>query len=152
MMNWKRTYVLASSAALVLALAACATAGSDESAKTTVPIEDLHCALPTNCVSSLGASGMRPLSFVGSGAEAMAQLRATLKSFPEATVQGMTETTVVAVFTTPVGFRDTVEFRIDSTAHRIDFRSRSGFGLYDFGKNRARMMAFSDRFTHQLAR
>ncbi|MEP7140376.1 MAG: DUF1499 domain-containing protein, partial [Caldimonas sp.] len=51
-----------------------------------------------------------------------------------------------AVFTTPIGFRDLVDFRIDAAAHRIDYRSRSSFGLFDFGKNRSRMTAFAARF------
>ena len=51
-----------------------------------------------------------------------------------------------AVFTTPLGFRDRVDFRIDAQAQRIDYRSRSSFGLFDFGKNHSRMKAFSARF------
>ena len=88
----------------------------------------------------------------GSKADGLAQLRATLQSFPEATVQGMTETTLVAIFTTPAGFKDIVEFRIDATSNRIDFRSRSGFGLFDFGKNRSRMAEFAARFAKQAVR
>lgn len=143
-------YASISSAALVIGLAACATVNNDRSSMASLPTEDLHCTLPTNCVSSLGDSGMPALPFAGTDAEAMAQLRATLQSFPEATVQQMTKTTLNAIFTTPAGFRDIVEFRIDSTAHRIDFRSRSGFGLYDFGKNHTRMTAFATRFANQV--
>jgi len=50
------------------------------------------------------------------------------------------------VFTTSLGFRDLVDFRIDAQAQRIDYRSRSSFELFDFGKNRSRMSAFSARF------
>ena len=50
------------------------------------------------------------------------------------------------VFTTPLGFKDLVDFKINAQAQRIDYRSRSSFGLYDFGKNRSRMSAFSNRF------
>lgn len=114
--------------------------------------DDLHCSLPTNCASSLGSANEHPLAFVGSKADGLAQLRATLQSFPEATVQGMTETTLVAIFTTPAGFKDIVEFRIDATSNRIDFRSRSGFGLFDFGKNRSRMAEFAARFAKQAVR
>jgi hypothetical protein len=39
--------------------------------------------------------------------------------------------------------------RIDSQSQRIDFRSRSLFGLFDFGKNRSRMQAFATRFEQQ---
>jgi uncharacterized protein (DUF1499 family) len=43
------------------------------------------------------------------------------------------------IFTTPAGFRDRVGFAVDPPAQRIDFRSRSTFGLVDFGNNRSRM-------------
>ena len=53
---------------------------------------------------------------------------------------------VEAVFTTPAGFTDVVDFRIDPAQQRIAYRSRSTFGLYDFGKNRSRMLLFAERF------
>jgi uncharacterized protein (DUF1499 family) len=55
-------------------------------------------------------------------------------------------------FITPAGFRDQVNFRIDPQAQRIDFRSRSSFGLFDFGKNRSRMQEFVMRFERQSRR
>jgi len=39
-----------------------------------------------------------------------------------------------------------VDFQIDPAAERIDFRSRSLLGLFDFGKNRSRMQDFALRF------
>ena len=59
---------------------------------------------------------------------------------------------LAAVFTTPIGFRDELEFRIDPAAGRIDFRSRSQLGLFDFAKNRSRMTAFAARFEQQTRR
>ena len=56
------------------------------------------------------------------------------------------------IFTTPIGFRDQIDFRIDVQAQRIDFRSRSQFGLFDFGKNRSRMQEFATRFEQQSRR
>lgn len=50
---------------------------------------------------------------------------------------------------TPAGFRDQVDFRIDPQAQRIDFRSRSLFGLFDWAKNRSRMQEFKRRFEHK---
>ncbi|MBM3344342.1 MAG: DUF1499 domain-containing protein [Betaproteobacteria bacterium] len=35
-------------------------------------------------------------------------------------------------------------------AQRIDFRSRSLLALYDWGKNRYRMLAFTSRFEQQV--
>lgn len=54
-----------------------------------------------------------------------------------------------AIFTTPLGFKDQVDFRIDSQAQRVDFRSRSLSGLFDWGKNRSRMQEFTARFAKQ---
>lgn len=76
----------------------------------------------------------------------MAQLKATLATFAEATVERSDGLTLVAIFTTRLGFRDEVEFRIDAVTQTIHYRSRSLTGLYDFGKNRARMQEVKTRF------
>lgn len=111
----------------------------------------INCTLPTNCVNSRTSSGLAPLRFAGTVAHGQALLQATLASFPEATVQQRDESTITAVFTTPAGFRDDVIFLLDPQQHQIDFRSRSGFGLYDLGKNRSRMQAFTARFAEVTA-
>jgi len=51
-----------------------------------------------------------------------------------------------AIFTTLLGFRDEVEFRLDAEAQTIHFRSRSLMGAYDFGKNHSRMQDLKSRF------
>ena len=79
-------------------------------------------------------------------------LRATLGEFPEAKIVSSDGMTLEAVFTTTLGFRDLVDFRIDAATQRIDYRSRSSFGLFDFGKNRSRMAAFSARFERNAGR
>lgn len=109
--------------------------------------EALSCFSPGNCVNSLDdLSGLPPLRFNGSATEGKAVLLATLAAFPEATVHLDEASQVEAIFTTTLGFRDTVLFRIDPAGQRIDFRSRSNVGLYDFGKNRSRMKEFTARF------
>ena len=121
-------------------------------AAENVPIDPrLSCTLPSNCVNSRTSSGLAPLHFTGTGAQGLAMLQATLASFPEATVQQQDEGTITAVFTTPAGFRDDVIFLLDSQQQQIDFRSKSGFGLYDFGKNRSRMEAVTARFAETAA-
>lgn len=110
---------------------------------------DLACSLPSNCVSSRGDGGLVPLLYAGTPVRAMAMLQATLTTFPEATVVCSDPLAMEVVFTTPVGFRDHVDFRIDTQAQRIDFRSRSLFGLFDWGKNRSRMQEFKTRFEQQ---
>ena len=113
---------------------------------------DLACPLPSNCVNSQGTGGFMPLRFAGAAAQALALLQATLATFPEATIVRTEPLSLEVIFTTPVGFRDQVDFRIDAQAQRIDFRSRSLFGLFDFGKNRSRMQDFATRFELQSQR
>jgi len=113
---------------------------------------DLECTLPSNCVNSIGTGGLLPLKFNGTPAQAMAALQATLTGFPEAKVMHTEALTLQAIFTTPVGFKDQVDFVIDPKAGRIDYRSRSLFGLFDWGKNRSRMQELAARFEAQRQR
>jgi uncharacterized protein (DUF1499 family) len=100
-------------------------------------------------VNSTGTGGFAPLPYRGTPAQAMALLQATLKRFPEATIVQSDALTMQVIFTTPIGFRDQVDFRINPQDQRIDFRSRSLFGLFDWGKNRSRMQDFTARFEQQ---
>ena len=127
-------------------------AAENEATGSLLPVaEALSCFSPGNCVNSLDdLSSLPPLRFTGTAAEGKAILLATLADFPEATVHLDVALQVEAVFTTTVGFRDTVLFRIDPAGQRIDFRSSSNFGLYDFGKNRSRMKEFTARFEKTL--
>lgn len=140
--------------ALTVLLGACAaTAPTSNSIGARDPgSSDLGCLLPSNCVNSLGTGGMEPLRYTGTSEQALNLLRATVATFPEATVVRAEPLAMELIFTTPVGFRDQIDFRIDVQAQRIDFRSRSLFGLFDFGKNRSRMQEFATRFAHQSRR
>lgn len=131
--------------ALVVLLGACASIAPESGSA------QLTCSIPSNCVTSRETGDLMPLRFTGTQAQALELLRATVATFPEATVVGADPLGLQLIFTTPIGFRDEVEFRIDAKAQRIDFRSRSLFGLFDFGKNRSRMREFTTRF-EQLAR
>ena len=141
----KSKYVILTSALL---LGACvATAPKPD--RTGMPDSsnpDLACQLPSNCMSSGGNGGLEALPFAGTPTQAMGMLQATLTTFPEATIVRSEPLLMVVIFTTPAGFRDQVDFRIDPQAQRIDFRSRSLFGLFDWGKNRSRMQEFKRRF------
>ena len=113
---------------------------------------DLACTFAGNCVNSLGTGGLVSLRYAGTPTQALATLQATLSTFAEAQVVRSEPLALVVIFTTPVGFRDQVDFRIDAEARRIDFRSRSLFGLFDWGKNRSRMQEFATRFEQQSRR
>ncbi len=106
----------------------------------------MSCRLPSNCVNSFASAGLAPLSYEGTAAQALALLQASLATFPKAKIELTKPLYLEATFTTKIGFRDQVEFKINEPDKRIDFRSRSKFGLYDFGKNRSRMLEFSARF------
>ena len=140
---------LSSRLALILGAATAATLLVSCAAEQPLPPGDrkaLACTLPGSCVDSLGMGGLAPLKYRGTPAQAQAQLELTLKTFPEAKIFRRETLTTQAIFTTPAGFRDQVDFEIDPVAQSIDFRSRSLFGLFDFGKNRSRMEEFAKRF------
>lgn len=134
--------VLLSGLATAAALAACASP-ADPSAPVEVA---LACTLPSNCVSTIDG-GAAPLRFDGDAPLALARLKRVLAGIEGARVVRSDATTVDTVFTTAVGFQDDVSFRIDPLKKRIDFRSSSRIGLFDFGKNRSRMKEFAARFT-----
>lgn len=112
----------------------------------------LACTVSSNCVSSIDSGGPEPLRFAGTSEQALATLRATLASYAEASVVSSEGLEVQAIFTTLLGFRDQVDFRVDPQGGRIDYRSKSLLGRYDFGKNRSRMLELAERFAAQPRR
>lgn len=137
--------------ALGLMLTGCATrparaAPAQASPATTASRAALACAVPSHCVNSFDTKGLGPLRFEGTPEQAAAALRATLAEFPRTKIMNADALSMEVEFTTFVGFKDLVDFRIDPDTHRIDYRSRSLVGKYDFGKNRSRMTEFSTRF------
>ncbi len=134
---------------LMLATALTATASEDGAKSQTsrqVNQEALSCTHPGNCVNSFSSYGLEALAFEGNGEQAMSLLRATLATFPEAAIVNTAPLYLEVIFTTTIGFKDQIEFRIDEPSKHIDFRSRSKLGLYDFNKNRSRMQDFSASF------
>lgn len=138
-------------ACLTLGLAACAATSADDPANARAPMSaDLSCALPSNCVSSL-ADDPAPLRFDGTAERGVELLRLTLESFPEAKIVRSEGLALEVIFTTRIGFQDQVDFRVQPNGGRIDYRSRSLFGLYDWGKNRSRMAEVNERFAQKVA-
>ena len=138
----------ATALAVALLLGACAATAPTPTATGAPDPTDagLACPLASNCVTSRGTGGPSPLRYTGTPARAMAQLRATLATFPEAAVVRSEALALEVIFTTPAGFRDQVDLRIDPQSQHVDFRSRSLTGLFDWGKNRSRMQEFKTRF------
>ena len=108
--------------------------------------QDLSCPLASNCVNSFSSGGLLPLRYAGEPAQGMALLLTTLALYPEAKVMSSGPLRLQVIFTTPLGFRDQVDFVVDEQANQIAYRSRSLVGLFDFGKNRSRMTEFAQRF------
>ena len=135
---------------VVLAAVGLAAAVRAETPPLRWPAPDLPKALACpespNCVNSLGAGGLAPLTYRGDVAQGMVRLRATLATFTEARIESADALSLTAIFTTRLGFRDEVVFVLDPAQPVIHFRSRSLLGYYDFGKNRSRMQAVSERF------
>ena len=133
---------------LALSLGACTATASKLERASAVDSghPDLTCQISSNCVSSRGENGMKPLAFSGTAAQGLGILRDTLVTFSEATVVNTEPLAMTVIFTTTLGFRDQVDFKVDVQRQRVDFRSRSLFGLYDWGKNRSRMEEFTRRF------
>ena len=131
---------------IVLALTACASPFRYDGLLRSADPFELRCAASSDCIDSLEPSGLPALRFAGSAGQAQRQLVATLGSYAEAQIQQVDPRRVKAVFTTPAGAMDEVEFNINESAGRIDFRSRSRSGPFDAGKNRSRMLEFSNRF------
>ncbi len=134
-----------------LALGACAAQESGTASKSALTARptDLNCPRTSNCVNSLAGSGVAPLRFSGDSGQGMALLRATLATYPEATIVQSDPLWLEVIFTTTLGFRDQVDFVLDAKSGEIHYRSKSLLGHYDFGKNRSRMTAFSERFAAQ---
>lgn len=119
---------------------------AQEAAAQTLP-----CSVPSNCVNS-ASEGLAPLVYAGDAARGLALLQATLGQFPEASVTASAALQLTVIFRTTLGFKDEVMFVLEPAGQRIHFRSRSLLGLYDFGKNRARMAAVVARFQAEAAR
>ena len=110
--------------------------------------ESLPCDSSGNCVNS-ASEGLSPLVYAGDAARGLALLKATLAHFPEATLTTSGPLRLELIFRTMLGFKDEVGFVLDPAGQKIQFRSRSLLGRYDFGKNRSRMEAVAAQFQAQ---
>jgi uncharacterized protein (DUF1499 family) len=133
---------------MMLVLGDCAAQGSGTEIRLAPGSHpaDLNCPRTSNCVNSMGGSGLASLRYSGAPDEGMGLLRATLASYSEATIVRSDLLWLEVIFTTRLGFRDQVDFVLDAKSGEINYRSQSLVGLYDFGKNRSRMTALAERF------
>lgn len=103
---------------------------------------ELTCPESPNCVSSLatGKQNIPPFYFDASNlSQAKEKLMETLKDWPNAEIISSNDQIIITVFTTPwLKFKDDLILIIRPDG-RIDIRSSSRAGYYDFGANRRRV-------------
>lgn len=101
------------------------------------------CGTKPNCVSSQSTSGRHktePFKLDGSGPAAVRKLQTIISALPGTTIIRAEELSLHAEFKSRLfGFVDDVEFLADEKEGRVDVRSASRLGYYDFGANRRRV-------------
>jgi len=133
--------------ALVALLAGCASGpvGGIKSSTRSDATELAPCPTRPSCVVSrddAGAHAVDALSFYGPSQNAMARLTDILSKMPRTRVITSNENYVHATAESRwLRFTDDVEFLLNPQSSRIEVRSCSRLGYYDFGVNRARVEA-----------
>jgi uncharacterized protein (DUF1499 family) len=101
------------------------------------------CPSSPNCVSSQAPDSehhIDPLSYTGSSAAAMKELREIVRSLPRTAIISETGSYLHAEFTSALfRFVDDVEFLADDDTKVIHIRSASRLGQSDLGVNRKRI-------------
>lgn len=108
------------------------------------------CPDSPNCVSTYADKEtqlMESLSFSGDSQTTMSKLVGIVNAMPRTQMITQTDEYLYVEFTSLI-FRyvDDVEFLLDATNKKIDFRSASRVGYSDMGANRKRMTLISKRF------
>jgi uncharacterized protein (DUF1499 family) len=108
------------------------------------------CPSSPNCVSTKAGDrehGIAPLVFTGPAREAKKRLLDVISSMKRARIVTDDGDYLHVEFTSALfRFVDDVEFVIDESAHKIEFRSASRLGYSDLGVNRKRMEEIRRRF------
>ncbi len=108
------------------------------------------CPSRPSCVVSrddAGSHAVAALAFEGPAADALARLSDILKKMPRTQIITSKEHYLHATQESRgLNFTDDVEFLLDPQTGRIDVRSCSRTGYFDFGVNRARIEAIRDAF------
>ena len=109
------------------------------------------CPSSPNCVTSLSKnprSAIKPLFFSSTLPDAQQSIRELIQTMPRARIIRDEPGYIHAEFSSRFfGFIDDVEFVLDAETQRVDYRSASRAGYYDFGANRRRLEKVRDRLT-----
>jgi len=131
-------------------LAGCASGpgGVVTRGEQSTPTSLAACPSRPSCVVSHEDAGMHAiaaLSFEGTAGSAMARLADILSKMPRTQIITANEHYLHATQQSGgLKFTDDVEFLLDPRSGRIDVRSCSRAGYYDFGVNRARIETIRD--------
>jgi uncharacterized protein (DUF1499 family) len=91
-----------------------------------------------------------PILFSGDSASAWSRLRKVIAAMKGARITEEKVGALHAEFRSALfGFVDDVEFRMDEDAGRIDVRSASRTGYFDFGVNRRRVGEILEQFARE---
>lgn len=111
------------------------------------------CPSTPNCVSSRAEKASQrvdPILFHGDPASAWSRLRKAVAAMRGARITEEKAGYLHAEFRSALfGFVDHVELGLDEAANRIDVRSASRTGYYDFGVNRRRVEEIRERFARE---
>ena len=111
------------------------------------------CPDTPNCVSSQAKNASQrvdPILFPRDSASAWSRLREVIASMKGARITEEKVGSLQAEFRSALfGFVDDVEFRMAEDAGRIDVRSASRTGYFDFGVNRRRVEKIRERFVQE---
>jgi uncharacterized protein (DUF1499 family) len=91
-----------------------------------------------------------PLTYGGEPKRARQALLQALREQPDARIVRADDTFIHATFHTRLGFIDDMAFLIQRRANRIDVKSASRIGYYDFGVNRRRVERLRKQFDSRL--
>lgn len=113
------------------------------------------CSSAPHCVSSQAPEDsdrhVSPFTYTTSTSVARSALIATLSRAKSAKLVTRKPQFVHATFTSTLGFVDDVTFLIQPNDQRIDVKSSSRIGYYDFGVNRNRVTRLHKAFDSALA-
>jgi uncharacterized protein (DUF1499 family) len=134
---------------ILLVVPACTSTPGGESKDEMMKYELRPCPSSPNCVSSRSKSkrsAIPPLYFSSSIIDAQQAIRRLIQGTPGARITCDKPGTIRAEFSSRVfKFVDDVDFVLDPETRRIDYRSASRTGYYDFGVNRRRLESFRNR-------
>lgn len=143
------------SVTIVMALGLIGCASSPPDHFRTADGQFTSCSSAPHCVSSQAPGDsdryISPFTYTSSPSIARSALIAALSKAKSARLVTRDPQFMHATFTSTLGFVDDVTFLIQPDGERIDVKSSSRIGYYDFGVNRNRVKRLHKAFDSELA-